>query len=304
MSTDGSAAIGDTEGAPELGQVDQDTLLTGPDALTSRDAEEILARGPGQVIVWAGERDSGKTTLTLEFYEHHRRPDPETRFAGSETLLALEERVHPSRAASERVTAFTERTEMDPEGRDLLHLAVVPPQESAGRHLLFADIPGEVFRELRDNQLSPDDVPLLARADKLGLCIDGRRLAHPETRPTVASFVRQFLARLDDHDLPHKGTRLALVLTMFDELEASGRPALDYWDARKGLLLEEVRRRDPEAELLVTASRPATSNGAVGMADLTRWLLSEPRTISDPALPAAPQAHGLGSLHTPKRLTR
>src|SRR4051812_2781381 len=108
--------------SPPFESVARSNLLVGPDALDTNEAGRLLAQDPGRVVVWAGERASGKTTLSCELYERQRRPEARLQFAGSETLLALEQRVHPSRAASGRRVQETRRTERDPDGRELLHL--------------------------------------------------------------------------------------------------------------------------------------------------------------------------------------
>jgi hypothetical protein len=198
-------------------QVDAATLLPGPDALNPDEAGHLLARRAGRVVVWAGERESGKTTLTSEIYERQRRPDAPLSFAGSSSLLALERLAHPSRASSGRRVRETRRTERDPEGRELLHLALAPPK-SVPVELLFADLPGEVFRQLRDNEIGPADLPLLVRADKLALLADGTRLADPHRRANVVSGIRQLLRAIHANGSLDHRTELALVVTMWDRI--------------------------------------------------------------------------------------
>jgi len=84
MAEEASAGEG-AEQAPEAPPeaYSNHDLLRGPDPLTAEEASALLAKGPGRVVVWAGERGSGKTTLTAELYERHRLGTAATNFVGS-----------------------------------------------------------------------------------------------------------------------------------------------------------------------------------------------------------------------------
>ena len=274
-------------------------LLRGPDPLTAEEASALLAKGPGRVVVWAGERGSGKTTLTAELYERHRLGTAATGFVGSRTLLGLEERMHPARADSGRIIPHTTRTEADPEGRDLLHLEVEPPNT----HLLFADLPGESFRAIRDNEISPDQVPYLAQADKVAILVDGKLLADLSERPFAINTTRQLIERLSDGTVSFANAHVCLVLTKLDELEAVGESAVRYWDEREADILAAVQGLCAEAKCLRTAARGDTKED--GMEALMEWLLESPPEAQEPALPpeTEPTARVL-RLRTPKRLSQ
>lgn len=263
--------------------IDASRLLPGPDALTADEGTRLLGRRPGRVIVWAGDRDTGKTTLTCELYERLRRGETELRFAGSQTLLALEERSHPSRAISGRTVRETHRTERDPEGRELLHLEV-RDRNQGPVNLLLADLPGETFRELRDSVTFPEDVPLIGRADKLVFLADGERLADPKRRPLVQSGIRQLLQRFRAAGLPDERTSIALVVTMWD-LMVDDPDASSYWTPREAELLSELREIDAQASHFRVSARPPTGWGHDDhMETLTRWLTEPPPTSRDPRL--------------------
>jgi hypothetical protein len=287
------------QSAAPFEEVDSATLLPGPDALDPREAGRLLARRPGRVIVWAGERESGKTTLTCELYERLRKPNNDLRFAGSETLLALERLAHPSRASSGRRVRETRRTESDPEGRELLHLALAPPAAKP-IDLLLADIPGEAFRQLRDNEIAPAELPVLKRADKLALLADGARLVDPNARANVASGVRQLLRAISANGALDTRTELALVVTMWDRI-ADDQEAEDYWASREEKLIGELRDLDPEAPLFRVAARaPSGWPHPDEMRALADWVMRPVRTIVDP--PISDVARPPGVLRQPKRL--
>jgi hypothetical protein len=284
--------------APAFEQVDIANLLPGPDALDSEEAGRLLARRPGRVIVWAGERASGKTTLTSEIYERQRRPDEPLRFAGSDSLLALERLAHPSRAKSGRRVRETRRTERDSEGREILHLALAP-RGSMPINLLFADLPGEVFRQLRDNEIAPADLPLLVRADKLALLADGMRLADPDRRANVASGVRQLLHAIHASGTLDERTELALVVTMWDRI-VGNQDTESYWATREQQLMSELRSIDPDAPVLKVAARaPGDWEHSDGMSALIDWVTKPVRVTTDPPLSHDTPPAGL---RLPKRL--
>ena len=248
-------------------------LLRGPDLLTPLEASQLAATGNTRLIVWAGERASGKTTLSAELYERHRNGAATTAFAGSSTLLAFEERIHPARAESERLTPRTLRTEADPEQRELLHLAV--RSDKYVTHLLLADIPGELFRRIRDHELSPADIRLLSRTDKLAILVDGARIADPGGRATAISFAHQLIDELAESDLPCEKMDIVLLLTKLDLILAADSTALTYWEQSEPPLLEAVLQISPQATVLRTAAR-GLADERNGMNELMDWLLTAP----------------------------
>lgn len=276
-------------------------LLRSRDLLTSSEASASLAESPGYVVVWAGERKSGKTTLTAELYERHRQGTASTRFVGSRTLLGLEERMHPARSASGRVKPHTPRTEQDPEGRDILHFQV-QDGEQGPIHLLFGETPGEVFKRIRDADLPPDDVPLLARADKLAFLLDGEGLADPGRRSMIASSAQLLIRRFRDAGLPESRCQTMLVVTKLDQIEAAGENAISYLDKTEKRILPKLREIDSDAKLLRTSARGETSSER-GLDELMSWLLDEPAIDVDEELPELPPAsRRLQRLRQPKGL--
>ncbi len=273
------------------------TLLRGPDPLTPVEASSLAAAGETRLVIWAGEHDSGKTTLSAELYERHRRGEAKTVFTGSETLLGFEERIHLSRVESGRLTPRTKRTELDSDERELLHLAV---QGDAGRtDLLIADIPGEVFRRIRDHEISATDVPLLSQADKLAVVVNGAQIARPGDRSMAIHFARQLIGELAAGDLPVEKMDILLLLTKLDCLRTVGPDALAYWEEEREPLLAELQKLNPQAMALATAAR---FSGGVddGMEELMRWLLREPPDPAEPELKSAAPPGRLQRIRTPR----
>ena len=262
-------------------EVDTGALLLGADRLNAEEASRLLAQAPARLVVWMGERDSGKTTLTTQLYERQRRAGEDTRFAGSRTLLAFERLLHAGRAAPGRAVP-RRRTELDPDGREILHLALNVGEDRV--HLLLADLPGEVFRQLADNQLATSGIPLLRRVDKLAVLVDGARLCDEDTRASALTRARQLVERIQTDTLRDRSTELALVVTKWDRV-GGDRSALDYWQPREEQLLAEVRAVDPDARhFRVAAGAPAGYAHDDGVAALRSWLLAPGRAQVDPPL--------------------
>ena len=286
--------------SPEVVEFDSGEFLRSPELLTPSEASSSLSADGGRVIVWAGAQESGKTTLSAELYERHRHGKAKTLFVSSRTLLGFEERIHPSRIASGRVTPYTPRTDNDPEERELLHLCV--SKDGVETNLIFSDLPGETFKRIAGNEEDPGDFPLIARADKLAFIADGELLANPATRSRVSHFLNQIFARFRKAGLPDESTQAILLLTKYDKvLEDS--TALEYWQALEPGLLEKLREIAPGAVAMRTAARAADHEIDDGMEALMDWVLLPPTFKEDPDLELSePVATGIDRLSRPKRL--
>jgi hypothetical protein len=264
-------------------------FLRSPDLLTPNEASALAATGESRLVVWVGEEESGKTTLSAELYERHRDGRASTKFAGSHTLLGFEERIHPARAESNRIRRMTKRTVADPDEREILHLAVSSRDEVI--HLLISDIPGELFRQMRDHELSVDDMPLLRHAEKLVVLVDGAWIADPGRRPSANLFARQLIAELANGGLPAETMDVALMLTKLDEVMTAGAEALGYWEKLEEELLSAMATISPDARAFRTAAE-GIDGGDDGMKELMDWLLAPPpepeeSTASASDLPSA-----------------
>ena len=266
----------------------RETLLFGPERLNPEEASRLLARGPGYLVVWVGEEAAGKTALCKALYECQRSVGMPTRFAGSWTLLAFEQLAHPGHATARPATAHLEPSANGLDGREILHLALSAREQSL--HLLFADLRGEVFRKLADNQVGVSEVPWLGRADKVALLVDGERLCDPALRAMALTRVRQLVERLDSSGLPHPGAEIALIVTKWDRVRAD-RSAVAYWEPREAELLAELQALRPEAAAFRVA---AGDRDDAGIAALCAWLLdavpSAPEPPVEPPAPLAPPA--------------
>ena len=269
------------DAAPSQAEADEAvTPLLGSELLNPADASRLLSGSPGRVVVWLGERDSGKTTLTARLYERQRLPGQDVSFAGSWTLLAFEALAHGRRLAASGTQSRADQPMREGDERQIYHLALA---EGADRmNLLIADLPGEQFRALADNQLPISSIPLVRRADKLVLIVDGGCLRDPARRASALTRTRQLLERLAADSLPHPGSELALVVTKWD-LVAEDPDTLAYWLAREHQLADDVRELQASAEhVRVAAGAPASFPQDDGVGALRSWLVATPAAVSDP----------------------
>jgi hypothetical protein len=254
----------------------QDRALLGAERLSGEQADRLLAGRPAELVVWLGEQGAGKTSLCVELYDQQRRGGSAVRFAGSWTMLALERLAQHRRLAGTVPPAHGE--ELDPEGRELLHLAL--QAEEVPVHLLFADLPGELFRRLADNQISAASIPWIAHAHRLIVLVDGARLVDSAARATALTRVRQLLDALRAGALQRPGQRLALLTTKWD-LVYEDPIALAYWREREPELLAALQEIDPRAVVLRSSADPRAGDGVAVLRD---WLLD--------LAPAAPAPEG------------
>jgi hypothetical protein len=256
------------------------TPLLGSELLNPAEASRLLSGSPGRVVVWLGERDSGKTTLTARLYERQRLPGQEVGFAGSWTLLAFEALAHGRRLAASGARSSADQPTREGDERQIYHLAL---SDGADRmNLLIADLPGEQFRALADNQIPLSSIPLVRRADKLVLIVDGGCLRDPARRASALTRTRQLLERLAADSLPHPGSELALVVTKWD-LVAEDPDTLAYWLAREHQLADDVRELQASAEhVRVAAGAPASFPQDDGVGALRSWLVATPGAVPDP----------------------
>src|SRR5579871_1531040 len=169
--------------------------LFGAEQLSAEEAARLLADERSRLVVFVGDRGAGKTSLCVELYERQRAHPSGVRFAGSWTLLALEQLAHLRRVGRGSLPPTPEAGD-----HHILHLALEAGETP--RHLLLGDLSGEIFRRLANNQLSAADVPLLARADKLVLLVDGEQLVDVGARSSALTWVRQLVERLRSQRLP------------------------------------------------------------------------------------------------------
>lgn len=237
-----------------------------------------IAADRNVVVIFAGPRDSGKTTLLVELWSKFLSgPVGDFAFAGSQTLLGFEQRAFLSRVRSMRSTADTERTTLAPgEAASFLHLRLRRMTDGTVRGLLLSDWPGEVFRQLKDNT-EPAHLSELEQSPRLGVVVDGAELSDSAGRHAARANTEELLSALGQHPNLRRDLPLALVITKWDRVVARGARAVSYAETLTADMATKFGTRFPNLTHIVTAARSeddATPSGK-GLLKLLEWAMSD-----------------------------
>lgn len=201
-----------------------DDVLTYEGGVLPLDESSELANAfPTRVVLMMGEQDSGKTTLLAEVHHAYlKAPFAGFIFAASKTLIGFEQRCFLSRLESGQKIEDTERTK-SPDIR-LLHMALAP--EAAPHvhtHLLFTDVSGERFRDIRSSEEEVKELaPLVRRANDIVLLVDGDRLTVAKTQMATQSNAAVLLRCLIEAGGLGDGSALHVVVSKWDYVVARG----------------------------------------------------------------------------------
>jgi hypothetical protein len=219
--------------AAEMGNVDSGSKEVTPatsitefpwgEAFTPLTARLITQEHPTRLVILAGDVQSGKSTLLGAIYEKfYSGHFTKYLFAGSKTLLEFERICHDSRIASNRASPETERTKYTAEFR-LLHLSVQNPETNKRNDVLFSDVTGEIFREIRDSSDECRRHSILLRCDHFALLLDGEKLSNSLTRGKVISDGVQIIRRLLDTEILGRHSLVDILFTKLDIVAAAER---------------------------------------------------------------------------------
>lgn len=217
-------------------EVDTDTstdtdevVLHNGDALTIVESAKITRASETSLVVVAGAPDSGKTSFVASlFHCFQRGPFAGHDFAGSVTCVGLDQRCHRARTRSRGHMPDSERTKVGASKR-LLHLCVRKSDGTDQRkHVLFTDISGEEYNDIRHSVDECRRFSLLTRANHLVLLVDGERLTDLGDRHTAKIEAVQFLQCLRDAGRLNGTSRLDVLVTKCDVLDG---PATEFASA-------------------------------------------------------------------------
>lgn len=190
--------------------------------LLLREVRVVTEENDARLVVIMGEKDAGKTTLLAEIhYQFLTGPFAGFLFAGSRTLVGFEEKCFYSRIESGGDDDDTERTKhVDVR---VMHLVVRDEQlHDPPIYLLFADVSGERFRQIRGSREEAEEfAPLLKRADRIALLVDGERLADIKTRQIATTHPKTLLRGLLEAGALGRDSIVDIVLAKWDAVIAA-----------------------------------------------------------------------------------
>lgn len=235
--------------------------LPSGELMTSDEVQRFLLRRPATFVSVVGDSYSGKTTVMCALYDRFLRgPYAELGFAASNTLVALEKRMHPSRVDSGRPVPDTVRTSIA-DGLRYFHFAVAPTSSPRSRIDLFlSDRAGETYRKARSNTDLVADLPEIPQADRIVLLVDGERVADPVERAGAMQGARQMLRAFADDGAVGLETTVQVVTSKIDLIARApdkdeivpllkafqDRLTADFGPRLRGLTFWEISARDPE----------------------------------------------------------
>jgi hypothetical protein len=232
----------------------------------------------------AGEISCGKTTLIASLHDAFLfGPLAGFRFAGSQTLVAFEERCFESRAKSEGVEPQTPRTRYG-SGQQYFHLAVQKLDDSDARthDILFADMSGEFYERSLHSSSEARQLQDLKRAQYFLVLLDGAKLKNSASRQTVRANALSFLRRCMEEGVLTENTILQVLISKWDEVtmlsESAQTEILTFVTSR---INEKALGR--QVSVTPIASRPGLGrpdDKLFGVRDLfPGWLGSLPQSL-------------------------
>jgi hypothetical protein len=271
--------------------------LGGAESLTWEEADRVAARHGATIVLVAGNQDSGKTTLLLQLWAQFLRGTyAGYRFAGSETLDALDDRHYPCRVDSGNLYPETERT-TDTDMR-FLHFRVA---DATGERqaLLMTDLWGELFKDIATGAKVADRVPVAPKADKTMVIIDGEDIADDTKREAALRNAKTLIGAFASEGGLRLDAPLLVLLSKSDALQAKN---MEWYDLRVTNLVDFAKGSGFIAvEEHRVAARPPKSDPQ-GLDRVLEWMcsLQERAAIIEPVrLPRSGRVFTTGRMRVP-----
>ncbi len=209
----------DVEEMSNQAQEEEGIRLPPAKAMRPSEAAKILGAAPTQVIVFFGPVGSGKTTLISSIYERFAEGELENfRFAGSATLMGFERISHPSREASGRTRADTDHTPLMM-SRLIYHMKVNGVVHEGLQDLLFVDVSGEEFEQIRDYSEACEVMSMIRRSDHFLVLVDGDKLSDSGLRHQARDETCTVLRRLVETGVLSSSSNVDILFSKWDLVE-------------------------------------------------------------------------------------
>lgn len=256
MATDDAVSKPRAEAGPAEASSASEVELPHGDALTLRDSCEITHARETSLVVVAGSPASGKTTLVASLMHCFQRgPFADFLYAGSATCIGFDRRCHRSRTRSRAARADTKRTTYQDQRR-LLHLKLRHKSlTTPARDVLFTDISGEEYEEIRHSVDACRAFDLFSRADWIVVLIDGQRLANVSERQAARFEAIQLLHCMVDAGQLHAESRLDVLIAKEDLM--SGKVAKEFATVTENEVQAKFVGKVGVCRLQRIAARPA-----------------------------------------------
>jgi Double-GTPase 2 len=228
--------------------------LRGAMDLDIDNARVISGRARTPLIILAGEKNVGKTTILTSIYERLLRQNHPFLFAGSQTLLGFEARCHDSRESSGRNDADTPRTAFLDQPV-FLHLCLEELDNPGEKvDLLMTDLGGELFVRVANSTLEAQRFAIAYESSMFALVLDGKKLAMPTERQAHADLGRGVLRSLLTAKMLDSKSDVMLIINKVDCLTTER--ATEFLNHLKRNFDQEFRTKFGSFEIHQIAARP------------------------------------------------
>jgi hypothetical protein len=227
--------------------------------LNQEEAADVTRASRTILVLVCGPHRSGKTTLISSIYEKFGEGSYAGQlFAGSLTLMGLEQRCFKGRTSSLSAAPETDRTSID-DPRNFMHLRVRSEgREGRPRDLLLPDMSGELFEAAAHISAECKKLDVLLRADRISVLVDGGDIKDRARRHQARALTDSFFRRCVENEMFTVSSVVDLVFTKWDLVSGADDEA-DIESFATGIL-EQIRatylRKVKTIEAFRVAARP------------------------------------------------
>lgn len=198
--------------------------LPGGQPLSAEDLNPIFASEKSSLCVLVGDVGSGKTALLTYIYHAVLTGKYQEKylFAGSQTLLAFEERAYTTRVDSMRTQPDVGRT---PKGSidKFLHLRFQRHDSGEIINLLTTDFSGEDYKEIHaDVNAAQERFPIARAANHFLYMLNGEQLKRKRDRDGELLRMEHLLRTFSDGELLKCNSLILIVISKYDLIMEAG----------------------------------------------------------------------------------
>ena len=186
--------------------------------LHAEELNPIFAAEKSRLCILAGDVGSGKTGLLTYIYHAVLTGKYQEKylFAGSQTLLAFEERAYPTRVDSMRAQPDVGRTSKGSIDK-FLHLRFQRRDSGEIIDILTTDFSGEDYEEIHaDVNAAQDRVPIARAASHFLYMLNGEQLKRKRERDGKLLRMEHLLRTFSDGGLLKRNSQILIVISKYD----------------------------------------------------------------------------------------
>ena len=217
MAAEKDLSYKNEEATEELSE-DSTYILPSGQALTISETYSIAASEKSIFTIAIGATGCGKTTLISSLYQLFLFPNKSSHFyfAGSQSIMAFEERAFFTRTASYLNNPTTPRT---PRGinDNILHLRLLNKGTNNIINLLLIDMSGEEYENIIGNiEAAEKNLSIVKFAKSITVLLDGEKLIQLRERNATIQQAINLLKTIFDSGLICNEAKIIFVMSKYD----------------------------------------------------------------------------------------